>query len=82
VPQDPKAENGYVRQDYTVALARKAGFVLVGSSELDANPKDTKLWPKGVWTLPPSYALGAVDHAKYEAVGEADNFILKFRKPR
>ncbi len=80
-PQDPKAESGYVRQDYAVALAAKAGFKLVGSSELDANPKDTKQWPEGVWTLPPSFALGAKDRAKYAAVGEADNFILKFMKP-
>ncbi len=80
-PQDPKADDGYVRQDYTIALARKAGFILAGSSELDANPKDTKKWPKGVWTLPPSFEMGTVDHAKYAAIGEADNFILKFRKP-
>jgi predicted methyltransferase len=81
IPQDPKADNGYVRQDYAVELARKAGFVLLGSSELDANPKDTKIWPKGVWTLPPTFEMGAVDHAKYAAIGEADNFILKFQKP-
>ena len=81
VPQDPKADNGYVRQDYTVALAKKAGFELVGSSELDANPRDTKNYPQGVWTLPPTFALGATDHAKYAAIGEGDNFILKFRKP-
>ncbi len=80
-PQDPKAEDGYVRQDYTVALAEKAGFKLVGSSEMNANPKDTKEWPKGVWTLPPTFELGATDHAKYAAIGEADNFVLKFRKP-
>ena len=80
-PQDPKADSGYVRQDYTVALAKKAGFELVGSSELNANPRDTKNWPKGVWTLPPTFALGDVDHAKYAAIGEGDNFILKFRKP-
>ena len=80
-PQDPKADSGYVRQDYTIALAQKAGFVLAGSSELNANPRDTKKWPKGVWTLPPSFEMGAVDHAKYAAIGEADNFILKFRKP-
>ncbi len=81
MPQDPKAISGYVRQDYTIALAEKAGFHLVGTSELNANPKDTKIWPQGVWTLPPSFALGAVDHAKYAAIGEADNFILKFQKP-
>jgi predicted methyltransferase len=80
-PQDPKAANGYVREDYTIQLAEKAGFKLVGRSELLANPKDTKDWPKGVWTLPPTYALGDQDRAKYEAIGEADNFLLKFVKP-
>jgi predicted methyltransferase len=80
-PQDPKAANGYVREDYTIALAKKAGFKLAGKSELLANPKDTKDWPKGVWTLPPTYALGDQDRAKYEAIGEADNFLLKFVKP-
>jgi predicted methyltransferase len=79
-PQDPKGESGYVRQDYAVALAKAAGFHLIGSSEINANPKDTKNWPQGVWTLPPSFALGAVDHAKYAAIGEADNFVLAFRK--
>jgi predicted methyltransferase len=81
VPQDPKAENGYVRQDYTIALAQKAGFTLVGQSEMNANPRDTKDWPQGVWTLPPSFALGDKDHAKYAAIGEADNMVLKFKKP-
>ncbi len=79
-PQDPKAENGYVRQAYAIRLIEKAGFKFVGSSEIDANPKDTANWPEGVWTLPPSFALGAKDHAKYAAIGEADNFVLKFRK--
>jgi predicted methyltransferase len=81
VPQDPKAKSGYVRQDYTIALAKKAGFVLVGSSEINANPRDTKDWPSGVWTLPPTLAQGDKDRAKYIAIGEADNFVLKFQKP-
>jgi predicted methyltransferase len=80
-PQDPHAVSGYVRQDYAIALARKAGFVFVGSSEINANPRDTTDWPKGVWTLPPTFALGEKDHARYAAVGEADNFVLLFRKP-
>jgi len=80
--QDPGAADGYVRQDYAVALAKKAGFVFVGSSEINANPKDTANWPKGVWTLPPTFALGDLDRAKYAAIGEADNFVLKFRKPQ
>jgi predicted methyltransferase len=80
-PQDPKADDGYVRQDYAVALAEKAGFVFAGSSEMNANLKDTANWPKGVWTLAPTFRLGDQDRAKYEAIGEADNFVLKFRKP-
>ena len=81
VPQDPKGLSGYVRQDYAIGLAESAGFRLIGSSEINANPKDTKDWPKGVWTLPPALALGDKDRAKYLAIGEADNFVLKFQKP-
>jgi predicted methyltransferase len=81
-PQDPKAANGYVREDHTIALAEKAGFKLVARSEALANPKDTKDWPKGVWTLPPTLQLGETDRAKYVAIGEADNFLLKFQKPK
>jgi predicted methyltransferase len=80
-PQDPKAKDGYVRQDYTVQLAKQAGFVLVGSSEINANPKDTKDWVDGVWTLPPTLSQGEKDRDRYLAVGEADNFVLKFQKP-
>lgn len=81
-PQDPQAKNGYVREDYTIALAEKAGFKLVSSSEVLANPKDTKDYEKGVWTLPPTLAMGEQDRAKYQAIGEADNFLLKFQKPQ
>jgi predicted methyltransferase len=81
-PQDPKAANGYVREDHTIALAEKAGFKLLGKSEVLANPKDTKDWPKGVWTLPPTLTLGETDRAKYQAIGEADNYLLKFQKPK
>lgn len=80
-PQDPQAKSGYVRQDYAVALAEKAGFKLLGSSEINANPKDTKDYPQGVWTLPPTYRLGDQDRAKYEAIGESDRFVLRFQKP-
>jgi predicted methyltransferase len=77
----PAPANGYVRQDDAVALAKTAGFEFVGASEINANARDTKDWPKGVWTLPPSFALGDRDRDKYAAIGEADNFVLKFRKP-
>ena len=81
-PQDPKAADGYVRQDYTIDLAKKAGFEFLGSSEINANPRDTKDWVDGVWTLPPTLSQKDKDRAKYEAVGEADNFVLTFRKPK
>lgn len=81
-PQDPKAQDGYVRQDYTIALAKKAGFEFVAASEVNANPRDTKDWVDGVWTLPPTLSQKDKDRAKYMAVGEADNFVLKFRKPK
>lgn len=80
-PQDPKADDGYLRQDYAIALARKAGFEYLGASEINANPRDTKDWVDGVWTLPPSLSQGEKDRARYIAIGEADNFVLKFRKP-
>jgi predicted methyltransferase len=80
-PQDPKADSGYLRQDFTIAMAKKAGFELVGSSEMNANPKDTKDWVDGVWTLPPTLSQGDKDRARYVAIGEADNFVLKLRKP-
>jgi predicted methyltransferase len=80
-PQDPKADDGYLRQDYAIALAKKAGFEFVGASEINANPKDTKNWVDGVWTLPPTLSQGDKDRARYMAIGEADNFVLKFRKP-
>ena len=81
-PQDPKAKDGYVREDYAIAMAKKAGFVPDGSSEVNANPRDTKDWVDGVWTLPPTLSQGDKDRARYMAVGEADNFVLRFRKPR
>lgn len=80
--QDPKAENGYVRQDSMIKLAQRAGFKFVAASEINANPKDTKDYPQGVWTLPPILALGDQDKEKYLAIGEADNFVLKFQKPK
>ncbi len=81
-PQDPKARDGYLREDFAIELVNRAGFEFVGRSELLANPRDTKDHPEGVWTLPPTLALGEKDREKYRAIGEADNFLLLFRKPR
>ena len=78
--QEAQMKSGYVREDYAIRLIEAAGFRLVGSSEINANPKDTKDHPEGVWTLPPSYRLKDVDRAKYAAIGESDRFTLKFEK--
>jgi len=81
VPQDPKARSGYVNEDYAIRLIEAAGFRLEASSQVNANPKDTKDYERGVWTLPPTYELGAQDRGKYAAIGESDRFTLKFVKP-
>jgi predicted methyltransferase len=78
--QEAQMKSGYVRQDYAIALIERAGFKLAGSSEVNANPKDTKDHPAGVWTLPPTYRLKDQDRARYAAIGESDRFTLKFVK--
>jgi len=73
--------SGYLKRSTVVALAEKAGFKLVAESEINANPKDSADWPKGVWTLPPTLSQGDTDRAKYLAIGESDRMTLKFVKP-
>ena len=81
VAQDPKAKSGYVNEDYAIKLIEAQGFRLVGKSQVNANPRDTKDYEQGVWTLPPTYRLGDKDHDKYAAIGESDRFTLRFVKP-
>ena len=80
VPQDAQNKHGYVRQDYAIALIEKAGFRFAGASEVNANPKDTKDHPDGVWSLPPTYRSKDLNRAKFAAIGESDRFTLKFIK--
>ena len=80
-PQDPEAKNGYLREDYTIKLVESVGFKFVAKSEVNANPKDTKDYPAGVWTLPPTLRLKDQDRAKYVAIGESDRYTMKFVKP-
>jgi predicted methyltransferase len=79
-PQDPKAKSGYVREDYAIDVIEKAGFKLVAKSDINANPKDTKDYSGGVWTLPPSFGAGDKERSKYAAIGESDRFTLLFQK--
>ncbi|NVK56007.1 MAG: class I SAM-dependent methyltransferase [Alteromonadaceae bacterium] len=73
--------SGYMKQSFVIAAAEKAGFKLVASSEINANPMDTAEHPRGVWTLPPSLRLGEENQAHYLAIGESDRMTLKFMKP-
>jgi predicted methyltransferase len=82
VAQDPRAKSGYVNEDYAIRLIEAQGFRLVAKSQVNSNPKDTKDYEQGVWTLPPSYRLGDKDRDKYAAIGESDRFTMRFVKPR
>jgi len=85
---DPKKGDGYISEAWVIGEARKAGFALAARSEINANPRDTKDHPFGVWTLPPTRRSApagqppnpAFDHAKYDAIGESDRMTLKFVK--
>jgi predicted methyltransferase len=73
--------SGYMDEVYVKKLATTAGFRFDAESTINDNPKDTKDYPEGVWTLPPTLALGDKDRAKYLAIGESDRMTLRFVKP-
>ena len=73
--------SGYVSKSLAIKWATEAGFEFAGESAINANPKDTALHPRGVWTLPPSLRLGETDKSKYLAIGESNRMTLKFIKP-
>ena len=78
--QEAQMSSGYVREDVAFAYIENAGFRRVASSEIKSNPNDTKDHENGVWSLPPTFRGGDKDRAKYQAIGESDRFLLKFRK--
>lgn len=88
-PETPGVRDGYVAVSTVVAAAEEAGFQLAAQSEVNANPKDTKDHPFGVWTLPPvrrtapagQPADPAFDRTQYDAIGESDRMTLRFVKP-
>jgi predicted methyltransferase len=79
VPEE-SSKKGYLPEKWVIEKVEAAGFKLAGKSEINANPKDTKDYPKGVWTLPPNFAEGDTDKEKYAAIGESDRMTLKFVK--
>ena len=92
---DLTAPTGYMPESYVIRAAEAAGFVLDARSELNANPKDDRDHPYGVWTLPPTRTsapranvatdrptpLTEAERAEYDAIGESDRMTLRFRKP-
>lgn len=92
---DQTAPTGYMPESHVIRAAQQAGFVLDARSELNANPKDDRDHPYGVWTLPPTRVsapregnandrpspLTEAERAEHDAVGESDRMTLRFRKP-
>src|SRR4029077_19865902 len=77
---DEMKKSGYVDEAYLKKLAATAGFRFEAASAVNDNPKDTKDYAQGVWTLPPTLRLGEKDRDKYLAIGESDRMTLKFVK--
>jgi predicted methyltransferase len=82
------AHDGYVSTAFLVGKVEGAGFRLEARSEINANPKDTKDYPFGVWTLPPTRRTHTKEHptpdgfdpSVYDAIGESDRMTLRFRR--
>lgn len=81
MPSSMEESSGYMKKSSVIAFAEAAGFRLAAQSDINANPLDTHDYPKGVWTLPPTYREGDVDRARYAAIGESDRMTLLFIKP-
>ena len=79
--QDAMKKTAYVSEDFVIAAAKSVGFELADRSEINANPKDTGEWERGVWELPPSLRGDPADREARIAVGESDRMTLRFVKP-
>jgi predicted methyltransferase len=80
VPEGDRS--GYLSENQVIAFATAAGFELADKSEINANPKDTKNHPNGVWTLPPALRVPeGTDPQPFKDIGESDRMTLKFVKP-
>jgi predicted methyltransferase len=83
-PGTPLAQiiaRGYVPEQLVIDRARAAGFEWTGGSEINANSRDTRGHPNGVWSLPPTLRGGDAERAKFVAIGESDRMTLRFVKP-
>jgi len=76
--------NGYLKKAFVIERFEKAGFELVGESDVNQNPADQPGPEDIVWRLPPSLMTSRDNpelKAKMEAIGESNRMTLKFRKP-
>jgi predicted methyltransferase len=70
---------GYMRQADVIDIMELNGFELVGSSEINANPRDTANHAEGVWEMPPILRTKRED---LKGLGESDRMTLLFRKAK
>jgi predicted methyltransferase len=76
-------QRGYLKQSAVIAMFEEAGFQLVDSTEINANPKDQPGEKAMVWRLPPSLRgseEGTPEREAVLAIGESDRMTLLFRK--
>ena len=77
---DVVTKAGYCPEPWLIERIESYGFKLQASSEINANPKDTKDHPGGVWSLPPTFEGGDKGRDGFAAIGESDRSTLKFVK--
>lgn len=68
---------GYMRQQDIIGMVEAHGFELVGTSEINANVKDTADHERGVWEMSPSWGT---KKEELKDLGESDRMTLLFRK--
>lgn len=76
-----EAGNGYIHEQTLIDVMESHGFRHVASSEVNANPRDTKDHPGGVWNLPPNLrGLSGEQRLPFLAIGESDRLTMLFVK--
>ena len=68
-----KDEKGYTCEPCLIRDAEAIGFRYVGASQINANPKDTKDYPGGVWNLPPTLSERGLEKASIKKMQKKYN---------
>ena len=68
-----------MRQADVIDIMELNGFELVGTSEVNANPRDTANHAEGAWEMPPVLRTKRED---LKGLGESDRMTLLFRKAK